>query len=104
MEYMALRKPVVATDGGGTHELVADGETGFLVPPKSPDALAAKIEYLLDNPAIARHMGEAGEARLRRKFSTTEMVDETVELYELAVRDAKRRPLLRSLERGSAGR
>src|SRR5262249_61588037 len=53
MEYMALRKPVVATDGGGTRELVVDGETGFLVPPENPDALAAKIEYLLDNPDVA---------------------------------------------------
>ena len=81
MEYMALRKPVVATDGGGTRELVVDGEAGFLVPPKNPDALAAKIGYLLDNPEIARRMGEAGEARLRRKFSTARMVEETVKLY-----------------------
>ncbi|OLD73403.1 MAG: hypothetical protein AUI33_06815, partial [Ignavibacteria bacterium 13_1_40CM_2_61_4] len=64
MEYMALRKPVVATDGGGTRELVVDGQTGFLVPPEKPEALVAKIEYLLDNPGDARRMGEAGEARL----------------------------------------
>ena len=89
MEYMALRKPVVATDGGGTQELVVDGETGFLVPPKNPNALAAKIEYLLDRPEIARHMGEAGEARLRRKFSTARMVEETVNLYKLAVANAQ---------------
>lgn len=85
MEYMALRKPVVATDGGGTRELVVDGETGFLVPPQNPDALAAKIEYLLDNPDIARRMGEAGEARLRREFSIARMVEKTVKLYESAV-------------------
>src|SRR5436853_5910280 len=85
MEYMALRKPVVATDGGGTAELVVDGETGFLVPPNNPDVLAAKIEYLLDHPDVAQHMGDAGEARLRRKFSTVRMVEETVELYKLAV-------------------
>jgi len=91
MEYMALRKPVVATDGGGTQELVVDGETGFLVPPKNPDALAAKIEYFLANPEIARHMGEAGEARLRRNFSTARMVEETVKLYKLAMADAQRR-------------
>jgi glycosyltransferase involved in cell wall biosynthesis len=88
MEYMALRKPVVATDGGGTRELVVDGETGLLVPPNNPDVLAAKIEYLLDHPDIARHMGDAGEARLRRKFSTARMVAETVELYKLAVANA----------------
>src|SRR5207253_371925 len=60
MEYLALRKPVVATDGGGTAELVVDGETGFLVPPRDPDALAAKVEYLLDRRDIAIRMGEAG--------------------------------------------
>jgi glycosyltransferase involved in cell wall biosynthesis len=85
MEYMAFRKPVVATDGGGTRELVVDGETGFLVPPKQPDVLAARIDYLLDHPDIARQMGEAGEARLRRKFSTDTMVDQTIRLYERAV-------------------
>jgi len=85
MEYMALRKPAVATDGGGMRELMADGETGFLVPPGNPDALAAKIEYLLDNPDHARRMGEAGEARLRREFSITTMVEKTVHLYDSAV-------------------
>ena len=104
MEYMALRKPVVATEGGGTKELVVDGETGFLVPPKNPDALAAKIEYLLDNPEIARHMGDAGEARLRRKFSTARMVEETVELYKLAVANAKGRRRGRNFNERSAER
>jgi glycosyltransferase involved in cell wall biosynthesis len=89
MEYMALKKPVVATDGGGTQELVVDGETGFLVPPENPGILAAKIDYLLDHPVIARRMGEAGEAKLRREFSITRMLEETVNLYQLAM--AKRR-------------
>lgn len=90
MEYMAFRKPVVATDGGGTSELVVDGETGFLVPSKDPDVLAAKIEYLLDHPDIARQMGAAGETRLRRKFSTEALVADTIALYERAV--APQRP------------
>jgi len=85
MEYMALRKPVVATDGGGTRELVVDGQTGFLVPPQKPEALAAKIEYLLENPDHARRMGEAGEARLRSEFSIERMVEKTVKLYESAL-------------------
>src|SRR5262249_41091338 len=92
MEYMALRKPVVATDGGGTRELVVDGETGFLVPPGNPDALAAKIEYLLDHPDIAKGMGEAGEVRLRREFSITRMVERTAKLYELAMVQSQGRP------------
>jgi glycosyltransferase involved in cell wall biosynthesis len=92
MEYMALRKPVVATDGGGTRELVVDGETGFLVPPGDAAALASRIEYLLDHPDVAKRMGEAGEARLKREFSVTRMVAETVELYESAVADARVHP------------
>jgi glycosyltransferase involved in cell wall biosynthesis len=85
MEYMALGKPVVATDGGGTRELVIDGVTGFLVPASDPAALAAKIEYLLDNPTIARRMGSAGETRLRREFALGRMVEETERLYERAI-------------------
>lgn len=102
MEYMALRKPVVATDGGGTRELVVDGETGFLVPPASSAAVAAKIEYLLDNPATARRMGEAGEARLRREFGIARMVEETVRLYKRAVASSNGGPVGDDLREGSA--
>lgn len=45
MEYMALGKPVVATNGGGTPELVIDGETGYLIPQKSEESLIEKINY-----------------------------------------------------------
>ena len=88
MEYMAVGCPVVATHGGGTEELVVDGQTGFLVSPSDPEALAARIGYLLDNPAIARRIGEAGQARLRSDFSITRMVDETIRLYRRALGDA----------------
>jgi glycosyl transferase family 1 len=65
------------------------------------DSLAAKIEYLLDNPDTARHMGEAGEARLKRDFSLTR-VEGTVKLYELALTNAKRRPVYSDLREGSS--
>ena len=84
LEAMACGCPVVASTTGGAPEAIVDGKTGFLVPPKQPDALAAKIEYLLDHPEIARRMGEAGKARLRRRFSTDTMVAETIRLYERA--------------------
>jgi glycosyltransferase involved in cell wall biosynthesis len=85
MEYMALAKPVVASDSGGTKELVVDGETGFLVPPRDPSALAGKIEFLLDHPDAAKRMGEAGYTRLRGEFSVEKMIAETVKLYRVAV-------------------
>jgi glycosyltransferase involved in cell wall biosynthesis len=88
MEYMALGKPVVATDGGGTKELVMEGETGYLVPAEDPDALAAKLEYLLDNSDVAQRMGTAGEAKLRHEFSMERMVEETVQLYQRAIENA----------------
>jgi len=85
MEYMALGKPVVATDGGGTRELVVEGETGLLVRPADPGALAAAIEYFLDCPDIATRMGRAGRERLRREFSMTRMIEATIALYRSAV-------------------
>jgi glycosyltransferase involved in cell wall biosynthesis len=102
MEYMALKRPVVATDRGGTPELVIDGDTGFLVPPANADALAEKIECLLDNPAIAKRMGEAGEARLRREFSITRMVEGTKRLYKLAMAGSKRMAVRDAWSKGSA--
>jgi len=84
MEYMALGKPVVATDGGGTRELVVDGETGVLVPQTNPQALASAIERLIAHPESAARMGQAGQGRLRREFSLSRMVDETVALYKRA--------------------
>jgi len=84
MEYMALGKPVVATDGGGTRELVVDGQTGFLVRQSDPTALATAIEHLADHPEIAQCMGMAGHARLATEFSIARMMAETVALYRRA--------------------
>src|SRR5438876_12078923 len=85
MEYMALRKPVVATDGGGTRELVVDGDTGTLVPPGNAAVLPTKIAYLLDNPDIASRMGRAGDASLSRELSIGRVLEKTVRLYEVAL-------------------
>ena len=82
MEYMALGKPVVATDSGGMRELVVHGETGLLVPPRRPEDVASAITYLLDHPDNAARMGAAGQRRLQRDFSFTRMVDEVLELYQ----------------------
>jgi glycosyltransferase involved in cell wall biosynthesis len=82
MEYMALAKPVVATDGGGTKELVLDGITGFLVRPQSPDELAERIEYILDNSERAQAMGIAGRERIEKEFSIQKMSKEVTSLYD----------------------
>jgi glycosyltransferase involved in cell wall biosynthesis len=82
LEYMAAGLPVVATDVGGLPQMVRHGSTGFLVPPRDPDALAESVERLLDDPVLARSMGERGRARQRRDFSTETMVMNVSDLYE----------------------
>jgi glycosyltransferase involved in cell wall biosynthesis len=74
MEYMAAAKPVVASAGGGTGELVIDGETGFLVPPGDPGALAAAISELLENEELRNTMGDAGRRRIEQEFSLDQLV------------------------------
>lgn len=73
MEYMAFAKPVVATDGGGTREIVSDAKSGFLVRSKSPTLLAEKVKYLLDNPDVAQRMGEMGKKIVKDEFSIKKM-------------------------------
>jgi glycosyltransferase involved in cell wall biosynthesis len=82
LEYMAAGLPVVATDVGGLPQMVQHGSTGFLVPPRDPGALAASVGRLLDDPVLARSMGERGRARQQRDFSTETMVKHVSDLYE----------------------
>ena len=81
MEYMALAKPVVATDGGGTRELVIDGVTGFLVPARDARQLADRLLALLDDPALRRQLGNAGQRRVLEGFSLARMVAQQLALY-----------------------
>ncbi len=69
IEAMALGKPVVATRCGGPEEVVADGETGFIVPPRDPEATAAAVLKLLSDPALAARMGAAGRKRVEHHFT-----------------------------------
>lgn len=81
LEYMALGKPVVATNGGGTNEIVVDGETGFLTKTSDPQDLADKIRYLILNRDKARKMGEEGKKRIYESFSIQKMVDRYFSIY-----------------------
>ena len=85
VDAMAAAKPTVATSVGGVPEVVADGETGFLVPARDHHALAEKIVRLLKDEGLRRRMGEAGLARARRLFTVERMVDETAAAYERLV-------------------
>ena len=69
LEAMAAARPVVATPVGGTPEVVLDGETGLLVPPRDPRALAAALQRLVDDADLRRRLGEAGKRRAVERFS-----------------------------------
>jgi len=81
MEYMAAGRPTVVTDGGGSRELVVEGRTGFLVPPSDPEAMAIKIEALLDRPDLAEELGLAAQRHLLRQFSLEQLADNTLRMY-----------------------
>jgi glycosyltransferase involved in cell wall biosynthesis len=81
LDAMACAKPIVATTAGGMPEVVADRETGLLVPPRDDQALADAIVTLLEDERRRRSMGDAGERRVRERFSADRMVQDTLELY-----------------------
>jgi len=85
LEAMAAARPIVATRVGGNAEVVKDGVTGYLVPPSDPRALAGAIERVLDNPAAARQMGEAGRVRANARFSLGAMVSAYQAVYEAVI-------------------
>ena len=88
LEAMACETAVVASRVGGIPEIVVDGETGYLVDydPENPDSfiadLAARVEQLLADPALATRMGKAGRERALQHFSWTAIAARTVELYD----------------------
>ena len=81
LDAMACCKPVVATTAGGIPEVVMDGETGLLVPPRDPQTMADAIVTLLRDPELRQRMGHAGLVRARRKFSAERMVQQTLKVY-----------------------
>lgn len=82
MEYMALEKPVIVTDGGGTSELLKDGVTGYLVREGDVYQLAEKILFLLDHQDICLRMGAEGKNRIAEDFSFKKMIDRFQVEYE----------------------
>ena len=82
MEYMALKKPVIVTDGGGTSELVIDGVTGYLVKEGDVNQMAEKILFLLDHNDICLRMGIEGEKRITEDFNLRKMIDGFQDEYE----------------------
>ncbi|GAB2590727.1 glycosyltransferase [Microlunatus antarcticus] len=85
LEAMACGVPVVASAVGGMLDSVADGETGALVPPQDPAALATALRGLLADPARRRAYGRAGVRRARSLYSWDAVATATAEVYEEAL-------------------
>ncbi|WP_051688198.1 glycosyltransferase family 4 protein [Desulfofalx alkaliphila] len=81
LEALAARRPVVAAGVGGIPEVIQHDQTGILVEPKEPVALAAAIGELLNNPAKAKKLGEAGRRLVEKKFTVEKMAQNIMEIY-----------------------
>lgn len=81
IEAMACARPVVGADVGGIRYTVVDGQTGFLVPPREPAALAERIARLARDAALAQRMGEAGLARAHAHFTWSGVVRQLEAVY-----------------------
>jgi len=92
LESMAAAVPVVATTVGGNPEVVLDGETGLLVPPRNSAALAEAICRVLRTPGLRNTLGQAGRRRVLDHFSNERMIRNVERLYEELLDANRRRP------------
>ena len=86
IEYMAMGKPVIATVGGGTVELVKDGVNGYLVEPGDEFQIINKLEVLLDNKLRRQEMGDNAFRWVRKQFDIQEKTNEYTDLYKNLLR------------------
>lgn len=84
LEAMACGRPVVGTAGGGTKEYLSHDESGFIVEPKDPRAIADAINKLIEDPSLRKQMAEKARERTLKYFQRQEIARQTAELYELA--------------------
>lgn len=91
IEAMAMGKPVVATASGGVPEIVVHGETGLLVQPADPAALAEAVHTLLADPGLRRRLGGAARARVEAEFSLTRHVEAIGAVYRECVGEMRGR-------------
>lgn len=82
LDAMASRLPVIATQAGGIPEVVIHGDTGLLVPPKNPGALAQAILSLYRDKDLSSRLGQRGYEFVHQKFSAEAMAGKIIRLYE----------------------
>jgi glycosyltransferase involved in cell wall biosynthesis len=89
LEGMALARPIVASAVGGIPEMLVDGESGWLVPPDDPQALAAAVVELLRDEPLRRRIGEGAFTRLTGTFRLDAFADTMFTAFDDAVRDGR---------------
>lgn len=82
VEAMACGTPVIASRVGGLKFTVVDGVTGYLVPPRDPEALAARLARVLSDPSSALHLGEAAARRVQHLFTWPRVIERLSSLYD----------------------
>lgn len=82
LEAMTSGIAVIATDNGGTKDIIEHGKSGFLVPPANPDAIADTIRILLQNPDQKKDIEKFAIERVKGKFTADEMARKTLEVYK----------------------
>lgn len=87
VETLAVGTPLVATDVGGARDVVADGETGVLVPPADASAIVRAVLMLHRDPERRRRMALAGQERVRQRFSVENMVNAQIQCYQRWLRE-----------------
>lgn len=90
LEAQAAGRPVIASDAGGLVDNIADGETGIVVPRRSPEAIAQAIETLAEDNDLLRRLGNAGPERVRRHFSFDAQLDRWIDCYRSLDRRGQR--------------
>jgi glycosyltransferase involved in cell wall biosynthesis len=82
LESMSLSLPIVATHVGGNPEIVVDGQTGYLVPPRDPEAFSARVVELLSDSSLRARMGAAGRQRIEQHFRIQNVAAKYLQVYE----------------------
>jgi glycosyltransferase involved in cell wall biosynthesis len=85
LEAMAARLPIIASRVSAIPEVIADGETGILVPARDAVAIADALTRLIADAPLRRHMGLLGRDRLETQFSVAKMIEETIQVYQQVI-------------------
>ena len=94
LDALSLEIPVVATDAGGIPEIINNRDTGILVSPGDPAALASGILWMLSNPDQAKALAKKGRKKVIKQFSNKVMVEKNIRIYQKLTSERRNQPCL----------